>query len=618
MACGSGSFLLGAYQCLLDHCQKWYLENRPEKHKEAVYLDRRGKYWRLAIAEKKRILITHIFGVDIDLQAVEVSKLSLLLKVLEGETDETVGQSRQLFHERALPNLSNNIKCGNSLIGPDYFSGRLIPDPDEMKRVNPFDWQREFPDAMGSGGFDCVIGNPPYVRIQTLQEWMPETAEYLKQAYNATKAGNYDIYIVFIEHGLSLLNSRGRLGFIMPQKFWQVQYGEPLRELLSAKKHVALITSFTHNQVFDNAFVNASILVLTKLPSESFEYVEVKKINKEILLSQALENAKISKIKSRILGKAPWILKTGYITDLIGKISKCGIALENCTLRIFQGLKTSADKIFVLDLIKENNSTYIAYSPHLGIEVEIERDIFHTLIKGTEMRRFVPLQANRILLFPYVSNDGITKLISEDCLKKKYPKTYSYLKTNEKYLRDRESGKMNHEGWYGFGRNQALDVISQPKIITPDLAPQSAFLEDAIGDFYFLGGAAGGYGIIPKPDFDSRFLLGLLNSKLLSFFITSSGQQLESGYYSFEARFIRSAPIKAINYSNSADSSFHEDLVKLVVRMLSFHKQIAAVNSETHRGVIQRQIKATDCEIDRLVYELYGLTKEEIKIVEEI
>ena len=106
MACGSGSFLLGAFQCLLDHCLKWYLENRPEKHKDAVYFDGRRKFWRLTITEKKRLLITHIFGVNIDLQAVEVSKLFLLLEVLEGETDETVGQSRQLFHERALPNLS--------------------------------------------------------------------------------------------------------------------------------------------------------------------------------------------------------------------------------------------------------------------------------------------------------------------------------------------------------------------------------------------------------------------------------------------------------------------------------------------------------------------------------
>ncbi len=165
MACGSGSFLLGAYQCLLDYCLKWYIEHKPETRKKAVYMDPGNGEWRLTIEEKKRLLTTHIFGVDIDPQAVEVSKLSLLLKVLEGETDQSLSLSLLSFSDRALPNLADNIKCGNSLIGSDYFTGKLIPDPDEMKRVNPFDWKQAFPDAMKAGGFDCVIGNPPYFNV---------------------------------------------------------------------------------------------------------------------------------------------------------------------------------------------------------------------------------------------------------------------------------------------------------------------------------------------------------------------------------------------------------------------------------------------------------------------
>ena len=160
MACGSGSFLLGAYQYLLDHCLRWYAEHKPEAFKKAVYQDPRNGHWRLTIGEKKRILTAHLFGVDIDAQAVEVTKLSLLLKVLEGETDQTVTRQQRLFHDRALPNLADNIKCGNSLIGPGYFTGKLIPDPEELKRVNPFDWKQGFPDAMKAGGFDCIIGQP--------------------------------------------------------------------------------------------------------------------------------------------------------------------------------------------------------------------------------------------------------------------------------------------------------------------------------------------------------------------------------------------------------------------------------------------------------------------------
>ena len=231
MACGSGSFLLGAYQCLLDHCLQVVHRAQPRRRTSRPSTKTPAPaQWRLTIEEKKRILTTHIFGVDIDPQAVEVTKLSLLLKVLEGENDADAFPALELFHDRALPNLADNIKCGNSLIGPDYFTGKLLPAPDEMRRVNPFDWGTAFPDAMKAGGFDCVIGNPPYIRIQTMKEWAPLEVEIYKELFRAGRAGNYDIYVVFVEQGLKLLNRQGRLGFICPHKFFNAQYGEPLRE----------------------------------------------------------------------------------------------------------------------------------------------------------------------------------------------------------------------------------------------------------------------------------------------------------------------------------------------------------------------------------------------------
>ena len=129
MACGSGSFLLGAYRCLLDYCLEWDSEYDPEGFRKAVYKDPRSGHWRLTIEEKKRILTTHLFGVDVDRQAVEVTKLSLLLKVLEGETDQSFSLSQLAFGDRALPNLADNIKCGNSLIDPDYFKSKMFSDP---------------------------------------------------------------------------------------------------------------------------------------------------------------------------------------------------------------------------------------------------------------------------------------------------------------------------------------------------------------------------------------------------------------------------------------------------------------------------------------------------------
>jgi SAM-dependent methyltransferase len=201
MACGSGSFLLGAYRCLLDHSLNWYIEHRPENFKKAVYEYPRTGHWRLTIEEKKRILTTHLFGVDIDPQAVEVTKLSLLLKVLEGETDQSFSLSQLAFADRALPNLADNIKCGNSLIGPDYFMGKLFADPEEMKSVHPFDWKHGFPEAMKAGGFDCIIGNPPYIPIESMSG--AERAYY--QDHHRELERKFDSSIIFILKALSML-----------------------------------------------------------------------------------------------------------------------------------------------------------------------------------------------------------------------------------------------------------------------------------------------------------------------------------------------------------------------------------------------------------------------------
>src|SRR6266700_473997 len=157
-ACGSGSFLIVAYQYLLDWHRDRYIEDGPEKHRKELYQGAGGQ-WLLTTQEKKRILLNNIHGVDIDPQAVEVTKLSLLLKVLEGESNQSLISQLRLFHERALPDLDSNIKCGNSLIGPDFYDivQMSFIDEEERYRINVFDWYAEFPEIMISGGFDAVF-----------------------------------------------------------------------------------------------------------------------------------------------------------------------------------------------------------------------------------------------------------------------------------------------------------------------------------------------------------------------------------------------------------------------------------------------------------------------------
>ena len=261
-ACGSGSFLLGAYQYLLDYHRRWYEAHDPAKHargkRPAVYQGPRGE-WRLTTAEKKRILLDNIYGVDIDRQAVEVTKLSLLLKVLEGENQETLGRQLALWRERALPDLGNNIKCGNSLIGPDYFEAQLLPleNEEEMRRVNPFDWESEFPEVIAAGGFDAVIGNPPYVLGR--ETFDNRIKEYISTHYDAYR-GKYDLYIYFTEKAISLLRKQGRLGYILPNTLLANVNATRLREMILDRTSIKIIKTF-RSKVFRKAQVESIILV---------------------------------------------------------------------------------------------------------------------------------------------------------------------------------------------------------------------------------------------------------------------------------------------------------------------------------------------------------------------
>jgi len=272
-ACGSGSFLLGAYQYLLDWHLKWYIDNEPDKwakvKQPAVYQgpspDPRTPNWHLTTAEKKRILLNNIYGVDIDSQAVEVTKLSLLLKVLEGENNQTLANQLRMFHERALPDLGDNIKCGNSLVGPDFYQQQTMLDDEERYRVNVFDWEKEFPESTKAGGFDAVIGNPPYIPIELMSD---EQKTYYQKKYPQL-VGKYDSSIIFILALLNNLKRSGRLGYISSLTWQTGENYAKLREFLFTKKGVVSLLNLPFD-VFKSAYVDTGVYILSGTPTDSY------------------------------------------------------------------------------------------------------------------------------------------------------------------------------------------------------------------------------------------------------------------------------------------------------------------------------------------------------------
>ncbi|MGH2638606.1 MAG: Eco57I restriction-modification methylase domain-containing protein, partial [Rhabdochlamydiaceae bacterium] len=261
-ACGSGSFLIQAYQLLLDWHQVWYANHEPVDRTKgknaALYHSPTGEYL-LTIQERKRILLNNIYGVDIDSQAVEVTKLSLLLKVLEGQSPQSLTQNFELFHERALPDLQNNIKCGNSLISSDFFDDEqfgLLND-EKRNKANVFDWSTEFSGITSEGGFTTVIGNPPYGGLFTDEE-----KDYLFEKYPSIK-GQPESYEYFIDKAIDLATKQGFIAFIVPTNFIESDRAEGLRKNILETTFIKIISSFRYNVWKDNAS-ETLIIVLQK------------------------------------------------------------------------------------------------------------------------------------------------------------------------------------------------------------------------------------------------------------------------------------------------------------------------------------------------------------------
>ena len=375
-ACGSGSFLLGAYTYLLDYHRDWYVENNPEKYKKQIYQGRGGQ-WFLTIAAKKKILLSNIFGVDIDSQAVEVTKLSLLLKVLEGETSETVGQTYKIFRERALPDLGNNIKCGNSLIGPDFFDDPDIDSSDEElhKKINPFDWKEQFSEIFRGKktGFDAVIGNPPWIFTKYV-DWGEYTKKYIQKKYlvgreksgrsRARQAGKINLFAIFFLKDLSLLNSRGCLGIILPNNILRTTVYDVVRKKIIDSYKIRRIVDLKSG-VFAHVTASTVILLIDAERADVHHNIEI------------IDNKTLGKIQEEITNtiiQVECLNNPSYVFDIftdssfkpiIDKVADVSIQLGTL-VDVRNGIATYANMEGVIDKPQDVNSKQIIFGKDIA------------------------------------------------------------------------------------------------------------------------------------------------------------------------------------------------------------------------------------------------------------
>jgi hypothetical protein len=459
------------------------------------------------------------------------------------------------------------------------------------------------------GGFDLLIGNPPYVRIQTLKKQSPELADYFKRRYHSASKGNYDLYVCFVERGLELLEEKaGQLAYILPHKFFNAQYGEPLRQIISGRyeSRVNVLRHAVHfgdQQIFPGATNYVCLLFLAKAGAKGgCAFVRADNLKQWLRTLKGTEGT----IPANEIREVEWNFAVGRGADIFERLKAMPVKLEDVTERIFQGIKTSSDKIYIVEEVSRTRSEVRVFSPQTEEEHRLEPDLLHPLIKGGDSKAFRLSLTKRLILFPYAKREaGEVKLIEPATFKKQFPLTWAYLQTNKHVLEDREDGRMRHDGWYGYIYPKALDVMSFPKLFTPDLAPVAAFSCDPTGEVFFTGGVAGGYGIIPKPNVRPELLLALLNSRVLDFFHHKIASQMRGGWFSYESRFIRNLPIRALNLANAAERAQHDAIVQLVEWLLWLHRQPSV--SESAREHPRDPLIAAYFEqwVNALVYELY-------------
>ena len=562
IACGSGSFLIAVYDTVLHHVEKWY-NDHPDDARKAKCTEIEKGIFALSLKQKQQILLDNIFGVDIDRQAVEVAQLSLFLKLLESESGATVRRGGQLSFERTkiLPDLSKNIQCGNSLV--EYDISDLFPLTDEEeKKIKPFSFQQTFKEIMRDGGFDAIVGNPPWVDLKGMD---PMRVRYYFAHYSST-SNRMNEYATFMERSFGLLNDNGMFGMITPSSYLTQSSYSKLRDIILGQFGIDTIIR-TPDNTFQHVIAESAIIILSKLKSGDETEVVVfpaRAMLKSIDTEYALRTTRISQSRWQQDEHSAFNLFLDPKKDLImEKIGKSGTRLEEfCEFCL--GL-TPYDKY------KGQSQTLIK-----------ERQYHSSSKIGKEWK-------------PLLEGADITR--------------YGVKWGGKEYIK--------YGTWLGAPREQRF--FTEPRILVRQIIsgnPLRIYAGCAEEELY---NAQIGFNLLKRPERKESlfYLLAILNSVLLTWY--HRNKYLDPGKNTFQKILIQDAkdfPIPSIDFSNEIQSGLHDAIVKLVNQMLAAKKQLSATQRDSEKEQLQRKCDYIDGEIDRLVYELYGLTAEEIKIVE--
>ena len=625
-ACGSGAFLNAALQFLM------------AEHKHLDEMEAKVAGSAIVFQDVENSILEHnLYGVDINEESVEIAQLALWLRTAKPR--------------RKLNSLNENIKCGNSLISDPAIAGEKA-----------FNWQKQFPKVFEKGGFDVVIGNPPYLRVQGLRESHQKESVFYEHNY-VSATGRFDFYVLFIEKGFSLLNKNGVLSFILPHKFINADFGVGIRNFIYDNKALNNLVSFGAEQVFSDASVYTCIIGLS-YGNSVFHYAKVKPLE----LQEASDTHTEISIDN-LADTTRWSFQSSEDSNVIAKINKQPLLFKAITKACSQGTVSMGDDIYMLKGKIEGNF-FIGYSEQIQQHIKLEKDIMRPILKGDDVKRYAPLENSYWLIYPHHFVNGKTIPYEESEMKEQFPLTYEYLLPFKSDLVDKKIRyKTNEKYWYALHRSREIMMFETPKILTAEISLGCNMTYDTKNLYHNTQS----YTIIFDGEHKEKTLsyLTILNSKVLWFFLAQTGNILRGGYFRFKTKYLE--PFHLPDLTSAENKNIAESLSDFANQMLSLNSRLQDKrNRFLHRlsdnleGVkittalqtfdtmdfkgfvaelkkqkiklslsqqdeweeyfnqrvaecreLSAQIRATDEEIDNKVFDLYGLTEEERRIVME-
>lgn len=670
-ACGSGAFPMGMLQQMVHILNR--IDPNNEQWKEMMLnnaISETSDAYRTATDEERAEIVADIersfnesinrpdyarklylienciYGVDIQPIAIQISKLRFFISlVVDQKTNDNPVDN---FGIRPLPNLEAKFVAANTLIGLEKKEATLF-DSEEIKlkerelvhakhkifgaktvktkrkykeivtdlRVeiaqmlqeahyvrnedaqqlakwdmfNQNDYAPFFDSEWMFGvnsGFNIVIGNPPYLRVQGLRENYEEESKYYEKKYKSA-TGRFDFYVLFMECGYNLLTKDGVLSFIIPHKFINSDFGVGIRKLIFESNAMQYLVHFGSESIFENAKVYTCIIGLSH-KNTSFRFALIK--------PKELNNVNYELIsESRLANYARWDFQQTNGTDLMDKLKGMPYRLKDVVSVCSQGTVSMGDDLYLLEGHIEGDY-FIGYSEQIKKEVRLEKEIMRPELKGEDVKRYEPVQNTYWLIYPHHQLNGRTVPYEEHEMRKNFPLTYEYLLPFKKELTEKKIRyKTNPKYWYTLHRSRDIQMFEQPKIITAEISFGCNMTFDKTKKYH----ATTCYTILlndKRKDWTLAYL-GIFNSKILWYFLSETGNVLRGGYFRFKTKYLEPFPIPELP----------DDIASILSKKVQFILDTKSTDTTADTVFVEN-------EIDIIVYHLYGLTYDEILIVD--